>query len=29
MRLFIKNRKGFIKYAIEHNYNIYPMLHLN
>lgn len=27
--MFIKERKGFIKYALEHNYTIYPVLSLN
>jgi 2-acylglycerol O-acyltransferase 2 len=29
MRCYINNRKGFIKYAIEHNYVVYPLLMLN
>lgn len=28
LRIFIKNRKGFIKYAMENNYSIYPLLYL-
>jgi len=28
MRCYINNRKGFIKYAIENNYVIYPVLML-
>ncbi len=28
-RIYIKNRKGFVKYALEHNYAIYPVLSLN
>jgi 2-acylglycerol O-acyltransferase 2 len=26
LRVFIKNRKGFIKYAMENNYSIHPMI---
>ena len=29
MRIFIKQRKGFIKYALEFNYTIYPTLFLH
>jgi len=29
LRIFIKNRKGFIKYALENNYTIRPILTLN
>ena len=29
LRVYIKERKGFIKYALEHNYTIYPVLALN
>jgi 2-acylglycerol O-acyltransferase 2 len=28
-RIFIKSRKGFIKYALEHNYTVYPVLEFN
>ena len=29
LRVFIKERKGFIKYALQHNYTIYPVLSLS
>ena len=29
LRIYIKERKGFIKYALEHNYGIYPVLAVN
>ena len=29
LRVFIKDRKGFIKYALEYNYGIYPVLAVN
>jgi 2-acylglycerol O-acyltransferase 2 len=29
MRIFIKHRKGFLKYALKHNYTIYPTLTYN
>ena len=29
LRVYINNRKGFIKYALENNYAIYPVLALN
>ena len=29
IRVFIKERKGFIKYALEYNYGIYPVLAVN
>ena len=29
LRIFIKKRKGFVKYALEFNYTIYPILFLH
>jgi len=29
LRIFIENRKGFIKYALKYNYTLYPTLVLN
>ncbi len=29
MRIFIENRKGFIKYALKYNYTVYPTLIFN
>lgn len=29
LRVFIKNRKGFLKYALKHDYTIYPILVYN
>jgi hypothetical protein len=29
LRIYIKERKGFIKYALENNYTIYPVLSIN
>lgn len=29
LRVYIKDRKGFIKYALQHNYTIYPVLTYN
>ena len=29
LRIYIKERKGFVKYALEHNYTIYPVLSIN
>ena len=29
LRVFIKERKGFVKYSLENNYTIYPVLAVN
>ena len=29
LRVYIKDRKGFIRYALEYNYGIYPVLAVN
>ena len=29
LRIFIKERKGFVKYSLENNYTIYPVLAVN
>lgn len=29
MRVFLKNRKGFIKYALKHKYTLYPTIVMN
>lgn len=29
MRIWIKNRKGFIKYSLENDYTIHPIMVLN